>query len=113
MKEAEEIIIKVLRFGVLVSGFLIFVGLVLLYANGLQHENIYQVNSIDTMISGLKSFDPYSIIMLGLLVLIITPVLRVISSIIVFYLEKDFLYVRITVIVLIILMVSLFIGIYF
>lgn len=109
--DPEEIIIKVLRVGVMISSSLILIGLLLLYIKG--GENFYSNISLGAILNGLKNFNPYSIIMLGLLVLIITPVLRVISSIFVFYIEKDFLYMKITVIVLIILSISFFIGIYF
>ena len=51
-----------------------------------------------------------AIVMLGLLMLIATPVARVAFSIVAFALERDRLYVTITVIVLVLLVVSFAIG---
>ncbi len=49
--------------------------------------------------------------MFGLFCLILTPVLRVVVSLFTFLKEKDYLYVGITGIVLIILVISFLIGI--
>jgi len=54
------------------------------------------------------NFKGRDIIQLGLLVLIATPVARVIFSLIGFLFEKDWIYVAITFIVLIILFICLF-----
>ena len=55
-------------------------------------------------------FKPFAIIMLGLFLLILTPVLRVVVSIYAFAVERDTLYVAITTIVLIILVIAMVIG---
>lgn len=112
VKDPETIIIKVLRIGVIISATLILLGLFLLYIKG-GGENTYNNISFNNLLNGIISLNPYSIMLLGLLVLIFTPVVRVIASIFVFYIEKDLLYVRITVIVLVILIISFLIGIYF
>jgi uncharacterized membrane protein len=57
-------------------------------------QNIYALNS-------------YGIIQLGLLVLIATPILRVVLSVVAFALERDVLYVVATLIVLAVLLYSL------
>jgi len=54
---------------------------------------------------------PYAIIGLGMLFLIVTPVLRVALSVIFFLVERDWLYVGITVFVLTVLLLSLVAGI--
>jgi uncharacterized membrane protein len=54
---------------------------------------------------------PYAIIGLGMLLLIATPVLRVALSVIFFVVERDWLYVGITVFVLTVLLLSLVAGI--
>lgn len=58
-----------------------------------------------------RKLKPYAIMMFGLFCLILTPVLRVVVSLFTFLKEKDYLYVGITGIVLIILVISFFIGI--
>ena len=48
--------------------------------------------------------------MTGLLILIATPIFRVGISIVIFFVEKDYLYVKITLLVFVILMLSLLMG---
>ena len=106
---------SLLRVGVLAAAFLVVLGGVLFF---LQHPKevfdyttfkgepakFRQVHLIVKEAMNLRGRD---IIQLGLLVLIATPVARVIFSLIGFLIEKDWIYVSITAIVLIILFVSL------
>ena len=71
--------------------------------------NYYPSNAIE-IFKGLVSFKSYSIMLTGLLILILTPVFRVGVSIIVFFKEKDFLYVKITSLVFCILLISFILG---
>jgi uncharacterized membrane protein len=50
------------------------------------------------------------IIALGLLALLLTPVLRVLVSVVMFALERDWLYTGITLLVFVILIVSFLLG---
>jgi len=59
---------------------------------------------------GLREFRGLSIVTLGLLLLIITPVVRVAVSIFAFVYERDRTFVIITSIVLILLLLSFFLG---
>ena len=106
---------SLLRVGVLAAAFLVVLGGVLFF---IQHPKevfdyttfkgepakFRQVHLIVKEAMNLRGRD---IIQLGLLVLIATPVARVIFSLIGFLIEKDWIYVSITAIVLIILFVSL------
>ena len=106
---------SLLRIGVLAAAFLVILGGVLFF---LQHPKevfdyttfkgepakFRQVHLIVKEAMNLRGRD---IIQLGLLVLIATPVARVIFSLIGFLIEKDWIYVSITAIVLMILFVSL------
>ncbi len=58
--------------------------------------------------TGITTGDPRSIIMLGLLILIATPVARVAMCIVGFLFERDRLYVAVSTTVLLILLYSLF-----
>lgn len=58
--------------------------------------------------TGLRELRPIAIAQAGLLVLIATPVARVMTSVVAFALERDRLYSAITLAVLTILLVSLF-----
>ena len=105
-----------LRVGVLASAFLVVCGGILFF---IQHPNEMFVFStfkgeparfiqVHLIIREALIFRGRAVIQLGLLVLIATPVARVIFSLIGFLFEKDWIYVTITTVVLIILSLSLF-----
>jgi len=111
---------KVLRYGVLLSGLIIILGTVgLAFANGSSdtsglltyNPGSIPHDSIDTSPSGLLhgiiTFAPFSWIELGVLVLIATPVSRVVVSVFLFASEQDRLYVLITAVVLALLLFSM------
>lgn len=123
----EEIISWILRVGVLASALLIACGVVLLFVTGqtgyagsfsslagLVQYNQNRLAAFPTtpgdVLAGLAQFKPYAFIALGLLLLIATPVIRVAASVVIFALERDYAYILITLIVLIILIVSFLLG---
>ena len=104
-------VIKILNFGVKSSGAIIALGLIMFLVSGTGgYGGGRYPTSIGSIISGSIMLRPYAIIMLGLIVLIMTPVLRVVVSIKMYFDMKDYLYVKITSVVLFILIVSFFIG---
>lgn len=115
-KNLALVIGNVMRWGVIVSLSLTFLG-GLLYILSHPHEIIsykeyiekdYSVAEIlSKTFSGLLHFDGESLITFGILLLFATPVLRVLFSLIGFILEKDKLYILITLIVLAIIFISL------
>ena len=108
----DKIIGYILRIGVTISSIVILIGLLMYFFNGGSgYKSGYYPTSLNTIEQGISQGKSFAVIMLGLLLLISTPVLRVITSIVPFYLERDWTYVVITTIVLIILIISLFIGI--
>lgn len=111
VEEAEIWISKTLRAGVVLSAVITGFGLVLFLLTG---NSGYPGESFPTslvgIMEGLLAFKPYAIILSGLLVLILTPVLRVGVSIITFLKEKDHLYAMITATVFVILIISFFMG---
>ena len=111
----EIIIGSLLRTGVLLAASVVLVGGGL-YLTRHGHETInYTIfhgepealRSIPAVLEGVASFHASSIIQLGLLLLIATPIARVLFAAIAFALEKDYMYVVITLIVLAILLYSL------
>lgn len=64
--------------------------------------------TIHGILVGVSSFDSQSLIELGILCLIATPICRVIFNVVGFSLRRDCLYTTVSVIVLIILMLSFF-----
>ncbi|MGC8569936.1 MAG: DUF1634 domain-containing protein [Caldivirga sp.] len=117
----DYIIGLTLRIGVIISVVLILMGVVLLVIEGKglgfsdiqimsvrSHVNTAVIPPL-TALSGLTHADGLSFIVLGLMVLIATPVLRVALGIASFAMERDWLYVVITVVVFINLMLAIFV----
>ncbi|MBP2032165.1 putative membrane protein [Clostridium algifaecis] len=111
VKEMDLVISTFLRIGILTSSVIILTGLLMFLISGKSGYpgTSYPTHPMDVF-KGCLNLKPYAIIMLGLMVLIAIPVLRVAVSIIVFFKEKDFLYVKITTAVLIILIISFFMS---
>lgn len=116
----NEIIGNVLRVGVIVSAAIILVGVILLVANsglsGTASSLVYNQNqiphgtfdvSLAGLLKGLTTLQPDSLIELGAIVLIATPVSRVLISVFLFAAEGDRLYVYITIVVLALLLFSI------
>jgi uncharacterized membrane protein len=107
---------SLLRYGVLASALLVLVGGTLFF---IQHHGENpdfrtfkgeppRLRQVHLIIKEALNFRGRDIIQLGLLVLIATPVARVVFSLFGFLIEKDRTYVAITFLVLTILFVSLF-----
>jgi uncharacterized membrane protein len=117
MRSSESfanIIGNVLRYGVMLSAAIIVVGVVLLLAASgsadatpLLSYGSKQAPSLGGFLSGLASYQPYAVIELGALVLLATPVARVLISVFLFAAQKDRLYVLITAVVLALLLFSM------
>jgi uncharacterized membrane protein len=110
----------VLRSGVVLSGLIIAIGTTLFIANhSLDDTSAYLAYnpsliphgnfpvSLPSIASGLVSQDPLSIIALGFLVLLATPVARVALSLFLFAAEKDRMFIYLTAAVLAILLFSM------
>jgi uncharacterized membrane protein len=111
----ELAIAHMLRIGVIVAALLVFLGGIL-YLTGTNapapdyvrfHPFASDIGSFSTVLSGLAALRPESFIQLGILALIATPVLRVILCIVGFGIERDWLYVAVSVTVFAVLIYSL------
>ena len=101
----------ILQGGVIISASVIIIGLLLLptQPGGLSPERLLKFpQTLSQVTTNVLALRPQSIITLGLLLLIATPVLRVVVSVVTFALERDRKYVVITLIVLAILLFSIF-----
>lgn len=109
--EVELVISKALRIGVILSGTIIFIGLIMYLGTGKTGypESYYPVDFLE-IFKGFAQLKPYGIIMTGLVLLIATPIFRVGISVILFLYEKDYLYVKITIFVFLTLVLSIFMG---
>ncbi|SRR5579875_3339776 len=115
VRQAEVVISFILRAGVVVSGVIIALGSLLYFIEAARqphgpHATSHELTAIGGIAHALLTGDPLAIIMLGLILLLLTPVLRVIVSIGAFALERDWRYVAITSLVLIILIISFLLG---
>jgi uncharacterized membrane protein len=122
----ELFIAHLLRWGVMTSFVVIAIGIASVVGSGqtgyhqIQLDDIRSLvqyrpmpdfpNTLGDVFDGVRSFKPYAIIVLGLLILIAIPVMRVAVSVIAFALEHDWLYVLITGFVLVMLLISFAIG---
>ena len=107
----SNIIGWILQGGVMLSASIILIGLLMLpfCSKGFSVSGLFSFPQTFSQIwAGLLALQPQSIIALGLLVLIATPILRVAVSIIAFALERDYRFVVITALVLVILILSNF-----
>ena len=111
MADIELVIGHVLRIGVITSAAVIVLGLALALFTG---KTGYPAGTFPTTFSaifqGITTLKPFAVTMLGLFLLILTPVLRVVVSIYAFAKENDKLYVWITILVLVILVFAMWIG---
>lgn len=118
-RDVEKIVGQLLRFGVITASLVVLLGGILfLVQNGAGIRPDYHIfkGEQDSYITfegiflGLFTFKPMAIIQFGVLLLIITPIMRIVFSLFAFMLEKDKLYVIITLIVLGIILASTFGG---
>ncbi|MGC2111073.1 MAG: DUF1634 domain-containing protein [Candidatus Korobacteraceae bacterium] len=112
----EIIIGTLLRTGVILAATVVLAGGVLyLVRHGREvanytafHGEPANLKSVVPILQGTAGMRAHAIIQLGLLLLIATPVARVLFSAFAFAIERDYMYVVITLIVFAILMYSLF-----
>jgi uncharacterized membrane protein len=114
--KAEIVLSYVLRGGLLLAIILgLYGGALLLWSQGTVQQDFSTfkqeplfLESPFTLFHEIAQNNPLALIQLGLLILIITPFMRVLSCLIIFIFEKDGLYIIISTIVLSILSYSLF-----
>lgn len=107
-RELNEVVHRLLVVGLAVSTALMLAGLVL--EVWLQRELPTVVPSIRDVFARTLQLRPSGFLSLGLLVLIFTPIMRVIGSIVAFIYERDLLFVLITCLVLIVVTLSFILG---
>lgn len=114
----DQIMAVLLRSGVLLAASLVFIGgVVYLSRHDLPAINyrVFQgepqeLRTVSGILREAATFHGRGLIQLGLLLLIATPVARVLFSVVAFLYERDWTYVAITMIVLALLCYSLFGG---
>ena len=112
LRQTELVISHVLRGGVIVSAAVILLGVLWFYLQMAftGHAALGYPHTFGGIIRRLFHGEPLALVALGLLILLLTPILRVAISIVVFALERDWRYTVITILVLVILLISLVLG---
>ena len=109
---------RILRVGVSVAAAIVFVGGVLYLArrpHSLAEYGVFvgepaEFRAVHSIVLHAAAGSGQGLIQLGLLVLIATPIARVVFSVLAFARERDVTYVFITLVVLLLLIGSLFAG---
>jgi Predicted membrane protein len=103
----------VLLTGVSISAALIAIGFAASFLVGWQgslmggpHGGNAPITDFGGLLDGLASLRPQAIAQLGLIALVATPIVRVITSLVAFVIEGDRMYIAITALVLAILLLS-------
>jgi uncharacterized membrane protein len=118
-KDFQKIVGNLLRYGVWISLSVAFIGgivYLLYHGNDIENYSVFKENDqnifevIATIYNGLMQGRGESIIFFGIILLFLTPVFRVLLSLFSFLLEKDYLYVVITTIVIGIIIMSISFG---
>ena len=124
-RDVNQIMGKLLRYGVISSCAITFIGGILyIFQNQGESMEMYKASDVpnalfganklyrglSTIIPRMLLLDGAAIIQFGVCVLIATPIMRVAFSVLVFLAEKDYLYVVITLIVLCIILVNMTLG---
>lgn len=114
----DQIMAALLRTGVLLAAGLVFIGGVIFLVRHrfpatdyrVFHGEPQELRTISGILHEASHFQGRGLIQLGLLLLIATPVARVLFSVLAFLYERDWTYVAVTILVLALLSYSLFSG---
>ncbi len=118
-KDVEKTVGKLLRTGVIIASLVVLAGGIIYlnrYGNLTRPDYHVFKGESDSLITfegifmGFFTWQPKGVIQFGVLLLILTPILRIVFSLFAFAVEKDRLYVIITTIVLGIILASTFGG---
>lgn len=104
----EQLLGKLLRGGVLLSGVVTLAGMVLRLVQDhgqVIHDRSFHgepagLRQVGAVISHAFAGRPEAIVQLGVLLLVATPIARVAASVVTFALQRDALYVGVTLVVL-------------
>jgi uncharacterized membrane protein len=111
-RKMETIMGRLLQVGVLLASFVMLIGGVLYvraHHDGVPDYRVFKreplaLRHIGGVITGVAAGDPAAIIQLAVLLLIATPVARVVFALIAFGIERDKLYVGVSALVLAVLL---------
>jgi uncharacterized membrane protein len=113
-QDLDQSVAVVLRIGVTLSAAVVIVGAILMRHQLFSpvpdythfHPGNPELRSIARIIRGALRFTPNSMVQLGLLLLIVTPVARVVLCVVGFARQRDLLYIAVSTLVLLVLILS-------
>ena len=111
----ERFLGRLLRSGVVLAGLVTLVGAALRLAarhaepvhDATFHGEPAGLRQAGTIVAGALRGDATAIVQLGVLILVATPIARVAASVVSFALQRDLLYVAVTLVVLTLLLIGL------
>ncbi|RZL32586.1 MAG: DUF1634 domain-containing protein [Pedobacter sp.] len=114
-KDIQGLIGNLLRTGVYISMFIVVLGGIIYLTEHAGEKIDYAVfdfnkvslKTVEGIFAEVLTFKGAAVVQFGLLMLIFTPIARVLMAVISFLIEKDYLYVAIGLLVLAIIMASL------
>jgi len=114
-KDVQSLVGNLLRVGVYISMSIVILGGIIYMAEHGDEKIDYatfsfdkvSLKTVEAIFANALTFKGAAVVQFGLLMLIFTPIARVLMAVVSFFLEKDYLYVFIGIIVLAIIMVSL------
>jgi|SRR6185503_6818251 len=117
-RDMQQLLGHVLRTGTMVSITVVFIGgAFFIYRHGQSIPDYHKWNGIPNFIRtasgifhGIGALKGQAMIQLGIVLLIATPILRIVFSTIGFVLEKDYMYIGISLLVLGIIFFSMLSG---
>jgi uncharacterized membrane protein len=117
-ENVEQIIGRLLQFGVLLAALVVLIGgsmLLAQYGRIPANFTVFKgedpvLKGIGAIVHGVMMGDSRAIVQLGLVLLIATPVARVALTLVAFALQRDRVYVLVTAVVLTLLLYGLFWG---
>ncbi len=105
----NRIIANILRLGSVISAILMLAGLFLFLVKGYPQQEAH-ILGFPQALAGSLALEPVALMTLGIVILLLTPLLRVVGAFFAFLLfEKDWKYALISLGVLLILSASLFV----
>jgi uncharacterized membrane protein len=96
----EKIISYTLRIGVILSALLVIIGLAIYFVEGDRNLSVSSSFDFFQVFVGLARGDPLAIMLLGVIVLVLTPLLRVFELVLSYAWERDRLYITLSSVVL-------------
>ena len=121
-ERAELLLGNLLRIGVVLSFATVVLGVLMLFVRhpeyasnpGLRADLVSSdaifPRTTSELLTGLLAGEGRAVILLGVLILIFTPILRVVASAVIFTLQKDRIYTVLTCSVLLVLLISFLLG---